>query len=262
MKIIETDYNYIKVPEDAVSLGARPGLGWSGPIAFPTPVRINGHVVSYFNLSSYGAIRFAEAKNGVYDYLAKDTSLPESIFKTDDGYMLVPWGEVQRLRSCGVDVVIFQVGNIICINYKTKSPYGGHRNFMYQVQFDLNQPNQISVHYYHCVSGYNTFVGVVLEPDDYADWQLKPNQPYMKKALRFFTDSDTPDVSFKPEPPQKPLGPPSHVPNIPNVPAPPPNRMPGTTPKTTTPAADTEGWQIVGGWDEMDAEYRVSKRYT
>lgn len=244
MKIIETDYNYIPVPKDATSLGALPGRGWSVPIAFPTPVRINGNIVAYFNLSEYGAIRFSEAKDGEYGYLPEDAHLPSSIYETDNGYMLVPWGELQRLKTCGVDVKMWQTGSIICINYKTKSTSDG-RIFLYQVQFDVTKPNQITVHYYHCVSGYNTFVGAVLETDDYVDWDIKPNTPYMKKALRFFIPGKSQIKPITPEPPQKPMGPPSHMPGVP------------TSPVTT------EGWRPATDWNmfcQLRSEYELQYR--
>ena len=188
MKVQETDYNYIKVPKEAVSIGALPGRGWSVPIEFPVPVRINNHSITHFNLSEYGAIRFSAAKTGRYTYMAGDRQLPSSIFDTDDGYMIVPWGELQVLKTCGIDVKMFETNGTVVINYETRSAYSDAK-YLYQVQFDVRKPNAIEAHYYHCVTGYTTFIGAVLEPDNYVDWGLKEDRPYMKKALRFIIDS-------------------------------------------------------------------------
>ncbi len=203
MRITEAEHNPINPPKEYLEIGDKPGLGWSAPIALPMPIRAFGKLCTHITLSEYGAIRFLVPKeNGRKQFLYGDKNLPEGIDKVDDGFMLVPWGEPQRLRGCGNSTKLYQVGSVIVIDFETKRDYGEQITFKYQVQFDVRQPNIITVHYHSCVSGFNTFIGLVEKPDTFVS--LDRILPHASVALRFDSRLDITEEEIEEELPEIP----------------------------------------------------------
>ena len=204
MQIKEIPFTGRLAPADATDITRKIGRGWSAPIKLPLPIRINGALCQYVNISAYCGIRFAEAKNGDYHYMPGDRYLPEDLTNLKDGYLLIPWGELQKF-SCGCSVKLWQVGGIVCISFDTKSQVND-RKFMYRVEFGAG--STANVYYYHCVSGYDTVVGAALDPTDTEMWPIKETRPYMKKALKFTLKKterlEDPPI---PTPDNKPFGP-------------------------------------------------------
>ncbi len=187
MKVKEIEFIGRIKPKEVVKLDV--SNGWSAPTKLPVPIRFNNVLCTHFNMSEYGAIRFTQA-TGNYHYWSEDKKLPSGIAETDKGFMVVPWGEPMRLRGCGVSVEMWEDNGTIVIEYKTKSTYDSKRVYMFRVEFPVREHNVVRVYYYHCVSGYDTYVGAVLKPDDFVSWPMKENQPYMKKALEFTCSSE------------------------------------------------------------------------
>ena len=202
MKIEAIPFAGLTAPKDAVDITQKISLGWSAPIKLPLPVRINGVFCQYVNLSNYGAIRFAEAKDGRYHFMGGDSQIPIDMSKIVDGYLLIPWGELQKF-TCGCHVKMWQTGGKVSISFETKSEYGLGL-FIYRVEF--SGADIIEVHYYHCTTGYETIIGAALAPGQTAVWPEKEHFPYMKKALRFYFENGIP-VDTTPAPEQKPMGP-------------------------------------------------------
>ena len=211
MKVREIPFIGRRPNSSAVTLNGKPGIGWSRPLLLPEPVRFNGNLCSYFNLSHYGAIRLSAGKDGSEHYLGGDTTLPEGVDKTASGWLIIPWGENIKLSGCGVHVKMYKADGVIVIDYEVKDADNPRLKYLYRVEFPLREANIIRCYYYHCVSRYNTYVGVVKEPKDFIEWPLKENTPYMKKALEFDTSADTeepkpvePPVQPTPQPPIEP----------------------------------------------------------
>ena len=184
MQITEIPFKSFRSGKSFTNLASKLGMGWSAPIKLPEPIRIWKRLCEYIAISDYGAIHFlVQGDDGRTQYLYGDKSLPEDMSDTD-GFILIPWGEPLRLRGCGTHIKMYQSGSVIVIDIEAKS---SRIKYMYQVQFDLRKSNEIELHYYHCLSGYNTFVGLAEKPDNYIDWPLKESQPYHKKALRIDT---------------------------------------------------------------------------
>ena len=183
---------FTKDIKDAVNLKISASRTWSGPIALPEAVRIFGQLCSHFNFSAWGGIRFAEA-SGRYHWWAQDSTLPQGLDETKKGWLLAPWGELQRLATCGTTFELFQVNSIIVIDFNVKDNMLS-RHYQYQVQFDLRKPNIVQFHYYACKSKWNTFVGAVAEPDNYINWDIKENQLYARKALEIDTTPITGEI--------------------------------------------------------------------
>ena len=137
--------------------------------------------------------------------------------------MLIPWGEPQRLMACGAGVQMWYEGSKVYIKYVTKNPLNLRMKYMYHVILDAKKPDIIQVHYYHCLSGYNTFVGAVLDPTDYDNWPIKENTPYMKKALEFNLGTLTPSLPVIDKP-------------------------------------DVTGWEVVGDYTDEGRVYRVQRQ--
>ena len=184
MQIKEIPFTGSQIPKNVMNIAPQVGQQWSPPIKLPLPVRIDGKPCLYVNISEYGAIRLAEAKDGHYTYMSEDGNLPASITEFKDGYCIVPWGELQRLSGCGKSVRIYQRKKVVVIDFVTGSRYNKER-YSYRVEFI---DNKVRMYYYHCVSGYDTYVGMVLDPTDSIEWVLKENQPYMKKGLEITFD--------------------------------------------------------------------------
>ena len=164
MKITEIPFKSIRHGADVVNLAANIGLGWSAPIKLPEPIRIWKHLCNYIAVSEYGAIHFLiQGDDGRTQYIYGDKILPESMQETD-GFILIPWGEPQSVRGCGTHLRMYQSGAIIVIDFEAKSSHNARLKYQYQVQFDLRNSNELEIHYYHCLSGYNTFVGLAEKP--------------------------------------------------------------------------------------------------
>ncbi len=265
MEIIESKYNHIDHPKEYLEIGDKPGLGWSAPIALPMPIRVFGKVCTHITLSEYGAIRFLVPKeNGRKQFLYGDKNLPEGIDKVDDGFMLVPWGELQRLRGCGNSTKLYQVGSVIVIDFETKRDYGEQITFQYQIQFDVRQPNIITVHYHSCVSGFNTFIGLVENPDTFV--LFDKILPHASVALRFDSRLDMAGVEDEEEAPVAP--PADGLPTFPtesdydlntviDEPATPPGQFPTAIPERLVVP------DVTGEWEpalDDKYEYRIQRR--
>ncbi len=225
MRITESIFKSIRAPQQFTELRGVPGISWSAPIKLPTPIRVFGKTCTHITLNKHGVIRFIVPKaNGRNQFLYGDKHLPESIDKAKDGFLFIPWGDLQRLNGCGVSIKLYQVGSVVIIDFMTKCEYNSRLKYMYQVQFDVRQPNIITAHYYHCLSGYNTFIGVVEKPDTFAEFGLKENQPYSKKALRFDTNLDAGDEEVAEEESLPELPP---QPQSPDAPSPAPDPLDG-----------------------------------
>ena len=156
----------------------------------------------------------------------QDKEVPDSMDMVEGGNLLIPWRGNHRYL-------------ILVIDYKTKDKYNSEI-YMYQMQFPLVERNVVEFHYYHCVSGYNTVVGVANTVDDIVSWDIKPNQPYMKKALRIDTSSDYKDELVQPN--FTPSFPPSN------------NNQFGNTSKPTNE------WETKAYWSDTQNEYEVKWR--
>lgn len=211
MQITEIPFKGIQPGEDAkiLSLKDKPGNGWSGLQVLPVGLTLFGCRQAAYSLSNYGAIRFGDK------YFIADKVLPLGLDEFESDNIVVPWGEQQKLNSCGTAVDVFVQDGSLVFNCKTTNKFNTREVYQYQVRFPLARPNIVQVHYYHCVSGYDTFVGAVNQAgDDFISWPaLKQNQPYMKKALEIDTSPTAvaPSQDFPPatEPTEEPVNPPS-----------------------------------------------------
>jgi len=203
MKVKEIIFKGRIKPSQFEELNQKPGTGWSSPIQFPQPIRFNGNICTYFNLSSYGAIRLSAGKDGKYHYLGGDTALPEGISKTKSGWIVIPWGENIRLSGCGVSVALYEQNGIVVIDYEVKNAGTGVK-YLYRVEWPLREPNIMRCFYYHCETGFNTYLGVAMDPEESIEWPLKENTHYMKKALEF----DCSDADVVEPPVEPPIDPP------------------------------------------------------
>ncbi len=234
MKVKEIPFIGRRRPADIKSIHNLSNLGWSGPITLPIPIRFNGIICTHCVVSSYGAIRFTQASNsaGKWSYWDTDKVLPEDISETEKGWMIIPWGELVKIMGCGVSICLYEQDGNIVFDYDIKSSYDSNRKYTFRVEFSASEANIVRCYYYHCVSGYSTFIGIAKEPDNVVSWPLKENVPYMKKALEFDTSADEaeePEVT-KPFPP--------HSPFVPDAPISPP-----FPPKN--PMGPTKNWQTV-----------------
>ena len=222
MHIKEIPFESIRPTGKTLELSQKPGQGWSAPIQFPARIYQFGGQVQHFSLSEYGAIRCVPHRPDKTAY--RDGELPASLNDIKGGWIIVPWGEPQILMTCGTVVQMFVANGRVVIDFKTRSVYG-RLIYQYQVHFPIKKPNEFEVHYYNCFSGHNTIVGAVAEPGNIANWRIKPEQPYMKKALWFKTrpksqeapdpDSIEPDPPFPPSPtPPEPEPEPSEWKNL------------------------------------------------
>jgi len=241
MQIREVAFSPVRCGNVFTKISDMSGLGWSPPIKLPAAVRVFGKVCEFISLSGYGAIRFIlPGPDGRLEYLYGDSQVPMSMDNLTDGYMIVPWGEPQRLVGCGLSTKLYQVGSVIGIEFVTASRTDKHRKYLYQLEIDIKRPNVITVDYYHCVSGYATVVGVAGDPKDYAEWSTPESQPIMKKALEFITEAGIPVPEPTPEPePIEPDPEPEHYP-IPE---------PGRIPR----------WDTTYDWDDINFSYRIEE---
>ena len=226
MNITEIPFAGIRNTDpDTIHMKTYPGRSW-GRLTKPLQaVKLFGAELESFTMNSYGAIRLKGS-------WGKDKEVPQSMDLVEDGLLLIPWGQPQILNSCGTLVDMFVANDRLVIDYKTKDKYNSEQ-YMYQMQFPLSEPNIVEFHYYHCVSGYNTVVGVANTVDDVVSWNVKPNQPYMKKALRIDT---TPEA----KPYQQPTS---------------PNGKPFNTPFGPKPETPVGEWRTV----YEGAGYRVQE---
>ena len=185
MDVKEIPFKGYHQTANAEDLSKYMGHGWSAPIKLPAAVRFNGQLCRYINISEYGAIRLSEGQSGVYHYLPQDNHLPTDLGSFKGACTIVPWGEDLKMRGCGTVLTLDLVGGSVVINYKVKNRINSRQIYMFRVEFPLGRPNTVRVYYYHVVSGFNTYVGVELSPENFIEWPLKTEQPYMKKALEF-----------------------------------------------------------------------------
>ena len=243
MKVKEIPFVGRSIPTEAQDISHMPGGSWSAPIKFPLPVRFNNQLCTTFNLSKYGAIRLSSGKDGTYHYLPGDRSLPASIDQTKDGWMIVPWGDNIRMAGCGITVLMWRDADKVVIDYTVKNQLDPHIKYMFRVEFPTKQPNTVEIHYYHVVSGYNTYVGVVMAPDNFCEWTLKETQPYSKKALRFTCDNGYEMPEQTETPGNTPFGNvPTDIPEPLESPEPIYGPKPGLTP---TVIPDKPEWRVV-----------------
>ena len=230
MKITEIPFKSIKPASDAVNLTGMPGNSWSPAIAFPAPVRLFGELYNYFCLSGYCGIR----PRNKFDF--SDRTLPEDIASSQGGYLLLPWGEPQTLSGCRTHVLMWRAGQKTVIDIRSKSPYDAKMNFIYQLH--LGSHNAFECHYYHCISSYDSYCGVIADPDNFIEHQLKPDTPYSKKALLFDTSLDAEQAPVTPQTTW-------------------PSAEP-TLPIASSPVAHE--WENLYHWDDTLTDYRIQRQ--
>ncbi len=202
MKMKEIPFKGRRVPEDAKDLNyLTSGISWSGLIELPEPIWFNGRLCSYCNISPYGAIRFGEARDGRWHFDPSDKYLPEWLDGFKGGYVVVPWGDNIQVRGCGLHIKMWfdKREAAVVFDYLVRNKHN-HQKYMFRVEFPMREKNVCRIYYYHCVSGYNTYLGVVLEPDDFIGPDLKPDQPYMKKAVEFLCVAEKKEETHGPGP--------------------------------------------------------------
>ena len=207
MKVREIPFKGIRFTDEitgAQDLRPLVSRTWSGPIQLPEAVRLFGKMCGYFNLSAWGGLRFTEA-TGRYHYWSEDGALPQDVSDTKKGWLLAPWGELQRLATCGTTIEMFKFGGIIVVDFNVKDDMAV-RHYQYQVQFDLRKPNIVEFHYYNCTSKWNTFVGAVADPDQFVSWNMKENQLYARKALQIDTSLEEVAAPVEEAPTNTPFG--------------------------------------------------------
>lgn len=182
MEIKEIEFVGRTLPSSFISLKSKPGLGWSGLTKLPQPVVLFGKKHGIYSLNQDGMIRFSER------YSVDDKVVPISIDDIVSDFILIPWGQSQRLNTCGTEVAFFLQNGTLVWDFKTKDRYSLKEVYSYRVEIPLSEHNIVRFYYYHCVSQYDTWVGVVNKSGvDTIDWPIKPTQPYMKKALEINT---------------------------------------------------------------------------
>ena len=188
MKAIEIPFKSLRLTADAVSIKNMAGMGWSRHQQLPVPLRLWGTQISHFQLSAYGALRFWDS------FIYEDAAIPASMIEAEAKPLVIPWGTLQRLSTCGTRVDMFVSNQRLVFDFETVNKLNTNEKYFYQVQIPLNERDIIEFHYYHCVSGYDTVVGIA-GLDDFFDWPLKPVQNYSRKAIRFDVSksADAPD---------------------------------------------------------------------
>ena len=183
MNISEIEFDGIRKPnKDVTSLKSKPGRSWSALTVPSSAFYMFENLISSYQLSHYGAIRINN-KSMFY----ADVDIPASIDAVDSSFILIPWGHPQILNTCGTYVDLFTANNILVFDFRTRDQFNKNLVYQYQVQFPFTKKNIVEFHYYHCISGFSTVVGAVAERDNNVSWDIKENQPYMKKALRINT---------------------------------------------------------------------------
>jgi len=253
MHVNEIPFVRRPTPKHFHELNLEPGTDWSGPIQFPQPIRFNGKLCVYFNLSAYGATRLSAGKDGKYHYLVGDTTLPESIGKTDSGWILIPWGENIRLTGCGASVALYEQDDTIVIDYVVKNAGDPQTHYTYRIEFPLREPNIIRIYYLKCVKEINTYVGVAMAPSEFLNVELRE---FIKKALEFDCSTAGSEEIIKPQPEPTP----EPEPDVPEPqPTPPSTPFGPAVPKPSD--SDANDWRTVYKINDVNYAYRLQRRY-
>ena len=187
MKATEIPFQSLRPTTGAVSIKNMAGMGWSRHQQLPVTLRLWSTQVSHFQLSSWGGLRLWD------EFLYKDEIIPASLIEAEAKPLIIPWGTLQRLSTCGTRVDMFVSNQRLVFDFETVSKLNTNEKYFYQVQIPLDERNIIEFHYYHCVSGYDTVVGIA-GLDDFCDWPLKPVQNYSRKAIRFDVSKSSADA--------------------------------------------------------------------